>query len=113
MKARYNISSIYTEQGAKLTEPIQIQQDFIQFFQNLLGTSVTTMPYMDLEIPREGPCITVLQQQDLLLPVTILDVEKAINDLPVDKSPGIDRFNAKNFKAYLPIIGEKVTAGVL
>lgn len=38
---------------------------------------------------------------------------KALKDLPVDKSPGIDGYNAEFFKTYWEIIGEEVTNGVL
>ncbi|KAF3662152.1 hypothetical protein FXO37_12577 [Capsicum annuum] len=43
----------------------------------------------------------------------IKDMDQALKDLPPDKSPGIDGFNAEFFKSYWQIIGEEVTEGIL
>lgn len=54
-QTRNNISSIYTEQGGKLIEPVQVQQEFLQFFQTLLGTTTTTLPCLDIGITKDDP----------------------------------------------------------
>lgn len=60
-QARNIIASIYTEQGVKLSDPALVQQEFLQFFQNLLGTIAPTLPCIDLRVDRDGPCLTMLQ----------------------------------------------------
>lgn len=55
----------------------------------------------------------MLQKEQLLSPVTRKEVEQARKDLPIDKSPGIDGYNAEFFKTYWSVIGEEVITGII
>ncbi|XP_019235172.1 PREDICTED: uncharacterized protein LOC109215545 [Nicotiana attenuata] len=69
-QARNRVTSICTERNERLTEPLQIQQEFIQFFKKLLGESTPVMPGIDVNIIRDGPCLSMAQQQQMIRPVT-------------------------------------------
>lgn len=67
------------------------------------------MPGIDLTIARDGPCLTVIQQQQLLVPITNEEINQVVRNLPNDKAPGIDGYPAEFFKEYWSIIGQEVT----
>lgn len=68
----------------------------------MLRQAADTLQGLDITIARDGACLTIAQQQELLIPVTATtDVMEVVKDLPVDKSPGIDGFNAEFFKNTL------------
>nr|XP_016440329.1 PREDICTED: uncharacterized protein LOC107766112 [Nicotiana tabacum] len=79
----------------------------------LLGTVVEQLPGIDINIARDGPCLTVDQQQQLLLPVTKEEICQIIKNLPNDKAPGIDGYPAKHFREFWSIIGKEITEAVL
>ncbi|XP_059291376.1 uncharacterized protein LOC132044854 [Lycium ferocissimum] len=47
------------------------------------------------------------------IPVTEEDVQQALKNLPLDKSLGIDGFNAQFLKTHWDIIGKEVTDGIM
>lgn len=61
-QSRNNIASICNEQGIRVTEPKLIEQEFRSFFQTLLGTSARELPYIDIDIARDGHCLAKEQQ---------------------------------------------------
>ncbi|XP_019260707.1 PREDICTED: uncharacterized protein LOC109238677 [Nicotiana attenuata] len=73
-QARNRISSIQNEQGVLITDPKLIQQEFLQFFKKLLGTAAEELPYIDTTVARNGPCLTIDQQKDLIKPFTTEEV---------------------------------------
>ncbi|XP_075088537.1 uncharacterized protein LOC142170507 [Nicotiana tabacum] len=62
-QARNKVICIYNDQHIKISEPKQIQLEFTQFFQHLLGTAATELPGIDISIIWNGPCLTMNQQQ--------------------------------------------------
>lgn len=112
-QARNKISTIQNEQGVLITDPKLIQQEFLQFFRKLLGTAAEELPCIDTTIARNGPCLTIDQQKDLIKPITREEVSQIVQNLPNDKAPGIDGFPAKFFKANWNIIGEDIITTVM
>ncbi|XP_019252912.1 PREDICTED: uncharacterized protein LOC109231731 [Nicotiana attenuata] len=108
-QARNKVNCIYNEQQIKVSEPKQLQKEFTQFFQQLLGTAVDELLGIDINIVRNGPCLTMTQQQQLLQPVTPEEISQIMQSLPSDKAPGIDRYPAEFFRQFRPIIGGEVT----
>jgi len=101
MKARQTrnkVARISTEAWDLLTEPTQIQQEFLLFFKNLLGIQAAEMASLDINIAGDGPCLTQDQQMKLMKEITREDVLLALKKLPLDKAPGIDGFLAEFFK---------------
>ncbi|XP_060187475.1 uncharacterized protein LOC132616812 [Lycium barbarum] len=86
--------------------------EFRDFFQNLLGESAPRLPGIDITTARDGPCLALSQQQQLIVPVTRQEIIQAVNDLPNDKAPGIDGYPAKFFKQNWEIVGEDIINAV-
>lgn len=78
-----------------------------------MGTAAATLPCLDIGVAGDGPCLSISQLEQLMLPVAKQDMDQALKGLPLDKFPGIDSFNAEFFKSYWQIIGEEVTEGIL
>nr|XP_016495957.1 PREDICTED: uncharacterized protein LOC107814971 [Nicotiana tabacum] len=77
LKARHsrnNIATIYNEHGVKLTDPKQVQKEFIAFFQKLMGSRAQELPCLNTHIAKDGPCLQRDQQMLLIQPVTKLDI---------------------------------------
>lgn len=110
-QAKNKVCSIYIKQRVKLTDPNMIQKEFLSFIQNLQGCAIINIPCLDITIARNGPCLTIHQQQ-LVQEVTKDDVVQALNTLSNDKSPGIDDFLAEFFKEYWTIMGDEVSNAV-
>lgn len=104
-QARNKVSCILTEDQLKLTDPQQKQQHFTQFFQELLGTAATQLPGIDITLARDGPCLTLHHQQQLMAPVTEHEIHHIVQKLPQDKTPGIDGYPAKFLKEFWPTVG--------
>ncbi|XP_070023042.1 uncharacterized protein LOC142176274 [Nicotiana tabacum] len=52
-QARNHISSICNDRGIMLTDPAQVQQKFIKFFQKLLGIMASEMPCLNSTIAKD------------------------------------------------------------
>ncbi|XP_019256256.1 PREDICTED: uncharacterized protein LOC109234642 [Nicotiana attenuata] len=77
-QSKNNIDTICNEQGVKLTDPKQRDQQLM-----------------------------------LIQPVTKEDVLQALKELPNDKAPRVDGFNAEFYKENWYVIGEEVSMAVL
>lgn len=111
-QSRNRISVIYDEQRNKLTDTIKIEHEFGGFFQSLLGTSARELPCIDIEIARDGPCLSKEQQQMLSARVTKEEIDEAVRELPDEKEPGIDGFPAEFFKTYWSVVREETRKAV-
>lgn len=112
-QARNSIVSIWNDQGVQLIEPTQVQKEFTNFFQRLLGTTAHEVSCLNTYYAKDGPCLNREKQQALIQLVPKMEVLQALRDLPNDKSPGIDGFTAEFFKEFWGMIGEKVTQAIL
>lgn len=70
------------------------------------------MPYIDIEIARDGHCLSNEQQELLSAKVTEEEIDKAVRELPNKKAPGIDGFPAEFFKTYWSMIGEETKEAI-
>ncbi|OIT19716.1 hypothetical protein A4A49_59088, partial [Nicotiana attenuata] len=52
-----------------LTDPKQVEDQFLRFFKSLMGESSQILPSPDAEIIKEGPCLTRTQQLELIKPI--------------------------------------------
>lgn len=57
-QARNKINSIYNEQGRKVIEPYKVQEEFVVFSKELLGQTADTLSSIDINIVRDGPCLS-------------------------------------------------------
>lgn len=98
--------------GHKITNPLQIQDAFIGFYNNLLGTTATELPMIDKESVRGWICLDLHEQQLLCYPITDAEVNKAVFSLLHDKSPGIDGFQIEFFKRNLKVMQADMTQAI-
>ncbi|KAL2247982.1 UNVERIFIED_CONTAM: hypothetical protein Sindi_2650500 [Sesamum indicum] len=108
------ILQINDDHGATHTEPQEVVNEFVMYYQNLLGGE-QRRDVIDLRFPR--PWVRhLLSEEDvnsLLLPFTPADVKQAVFDIAEDKAPGPDGYSSGFFKAAWPIVGQEVTSAVL
>lgn len=63
---------------------MMVYKEFTTFFQGLLGNSATELPCFDVEIARDGPCLSIQQHQEVMIPVTRDKTTKVVKELPVE-----------------------------
>ncbi|XP_070011185.1 uncharacterized protein [Nicotiana sylvestris] len=111
-QARNRICTICNELGQKLTDPLLVEQQFISFFEDLLGTRDSELPCLDVNIARNGPCLNREQQLNMIKSVSDSEILQGLKELPSDKAPAIDGFPVEFFKKYWNIVGEEVIKAV-
>lgn len=98
------INSIYTEAGVKLTDPVQVEQEFISVFSGIMGDCASELPCLNSMRVRSGTCLTVLQQRELIKEITDEEILEAIRAMPVDKAPGVGSFTIEFFTKNWEIV---------
>ncbi|KAL2235282.1 UNVERIFIED_CONTAM: hypothetical protein Sindi_1260400 [Sesamum indicum] len=108
------ILQINDDHGTTHTEPQAVVNEFVMYYQNLLGGE-QRRDVIDLRFLR--PWVRHLLSEEevhsLLLPFTPVDVKQAVFDIAEDKAPGSDEYSSGFFKAAWPIVGQEVTSAVL
>ncbi|KAL2226373.1 UNVERIFIED_CONTAM: hypothetical protein Sindi_1996000 [Sesamum indicum] len=108
------ILQINDDHGTTHTEPQAVINDFVMYYQNLLGGE-QRRDVIDLRFLR--PWVRhLLSEEDvssLLLPFTPVDVKQAVFDITEDKALGPNGYSSSFFKAAWPIVGQEVTSAVL
>lgn len=61
-QAGNKVSSIYNGANVRLADPSLIQKEFMDFFQKLLGEAALVLSGIDLNIVRNGLCLSIAQQ---------------------------------------------------
>lgn len=102
------IAFIYTEDGVKINDPLEIENEFISFFQSLMGKKEDKLPYPDSRVIQNGPRLDRDQQLLLIGEVTLEEIEQAFKGMPNDKSPGVDGFPIEFFKSNWELVKTKV-----
>ncbi|KAK4383831.1 hypothetical protein Sango_3115000 [Sesamum angolense] len=99
--------------GELLTTQHDVTQEFISYFQNLLGGS-TTHRLLDLGFLRPAlkHTITTAEASLLVAPVTQSEVREAFFDIDVESAPGSDGFTSAFYRAAWPIVGQSMFEAV-
>ncbi|KAL2251989.1 UNVERIFIED_CONTAM: hypothetical protein Sindi_2321200 [Sesamum indicum] len=108
------ILQINDDHGATHIDPGAVINEFVMYYQNLLGGE-RRRDMIDLRFLRPW-ARHILNEDDvnsLVLPFTHTDVKQAIFDIAEDKAPGPDGYSSGFFKAAWPIIGQEVSSAVL
>ncbi|KAH1198694.1 LINE-1 reverse transcriptase [Glycine max] len=103
-----HISQLQKENGTYIQNPADIEKEVCEFYGKLYGTREQSVSMIDINAMREGPQLTMVQRADLITPVTVVEIKNAIKGIGDLKSPGIDGYGGKFFKASLDIIEKDV-----
>lgn len=72
------IFGIHTVAGECVSHPEEVNATFLDFYQQLLGTSIEGRRHVKRSILNEGPLITHQQGESLLAPLTGEEIKQAI-----------------------------------
>ena len=53
-----NIRSLMSLDGRKLSEPQEIQDEFVLFYKSLMGTTVEKLAAIDVQVMKRGPVLS-------------------------------------------------------
>ncbi|KAK4382253.1 hypothetical protein Sango_2889200 [Sesamum angolense] len=112
-RVKQRVFQITTASGELLATQHDVTQEFISYFQNLLGGS-TTHRMLDLGFlrPELKHTITTAEASLLVAPVTQSEVKDAFFDIDVESAPGSDGFTSAFYRAAWPIVGQSMFESV-
>ncbi|XP_011101692.1 uncharacterized protein LOC105179748 [Sesamum indicum] len=95
-------------------EPGEIINEFVRYYQNLLGGNRRQI-MMDIGFlrPWARHILSNEEASDFISAFTPDDVKQAVFDIAEDKAPGPDGYSSGFFKAVWPVVGQEVTKVVL
>ena len=100
------ISDLCREDGSVTTSQDQVAEEFIRFYERLLGTSAIC-DLVDYAILRSGPLISQVQASSLSRDVSSQEIKEARFSIGEEKSPGSDRYTSFFFKKAWPMLGDQ------
>ncbi|KAL2240805.1 UNVERIFIED_CONTAM: hypothetical protein Sindi_0721700 [Sesamum indicum] len=108
------IFQINDDPGSTHTDPEEVINEFVTYYQNLLGGD-RRRTGVDIQTlrPWARHILSNEESTTLLLPFTPADVKQAVFDIDEDKAPGPDGYSSGFLKAAWPIVGQEVTSAVL
>ncbi|KAL2247988.1 UNVERIFIED_CONTAM: hypothetical protein Sindi_2651100 [Sesamum indicum] len=97
------IFQINDEQGSTHTDPEEVINEFIKYYQNLLGGD-RRRARINIRFLRPWARHILSNEEStaLLLPFTPADVKQAVFDIAEDKAPGPNGYSSGFFKAAWP-----------
>ncbi|XP_074291245.1 uncharacterized protein LOC141618020 [Silene latifolia] len=97
--------------GNNHTDPVLIENSFLEYYQELLGSSKITTP-VHVPTVRKGNLVTDAHVTILLKPVTDDEIKNCVFSIPSTKAPGPDGYSSQFFKDAWPIIGADICAAI-
>ncbi|KAL2235577.1 UNVERIFIED_CONTAM: hypothetical protein Sindi_1289900 [Sesamum indicum] len=103
------IFQINDDQGSTHTDPEEVINEFVTYYQNLLGGDIrrTGVDIRTLR-PWARHILSNEESTTLMLPFTPVDVKQAVFDIDEDKAPGPDGYSSGFFKPAWPIVGQEL-----
>jgi hypothetical protein len=108
---RNYIPAIHCSDGTLTTSEAEMGEEFVRFYQQLLGSCKATLP-LDIDVIQSGPCLHASSHESLLAPVSNDDIKNALFDIGNDKAPGPDGYSSFFFKKSWGVIGGEFCAAV-
>ncbi|KAL2252033.1 UNVERIFIED_CONTAM: hypothetical protein Sindi_2325600 [Sesamum indicum] len=107
-RASRRIFQINDDQGSTHTDPEEVINEFVTYYQNLLGGD-RRRASIDIRFLRPWARHILNNEGStaLLLPFTPADVKQVVFDIAEDKAPGPDGYSSGFFKAAWPIVGQE------
>ncbi|KAL0302139.1 UNVERIFIED_CONTAM: putative ribonuclease H protein [Sesamum calycinum] len=113
-RASKRVFQIMNEGGRTLTAQDEVVNEFVSFYQRLLGGD-RRREFIDLRYLRPWAryVLTPEESQALIQSVTREEIKDAFFDIAKDKAPGPDGYSSGFYKAAWPVIGEEVVKAIL
>ena len=108
-----NVYSICDKEGNWVDKPDMIHKAFLEYYLQLLGTTMENRKSVVQEIMDLGPCVENEEHEGLIALVIPEEVKQAMFSIPGDKSPGSDGFGSYFFRDNWDQIGDQVTQAVI
>lgn len=83
-----------------MTKPQEVEAEFLKKFIKLIGASNEELLCPNAVVIKKDPCLTRKQQLKLIKGINREEIDAAINDMPKDKSPGIDGYSIEFFTTH-------------
>ncbi|CAK8567230.1 unnamed protein product [Lathyrus sativus] len=106
-----NISQLYKDDGTCIHNQEDIEKEVCEFYGKLMGTREPRINMIDI-VMREGPQLSMEQRAGLISPVSVTEITNALKGIGDLKSPGIDGYGGKFFKASWEIVDKDVIEAV-
>ncbi|KAL0293794.1 UNVERIFIED_CONTAM: hypothetical protein Scaly_3134800, partial [Sesamum calycinum] len=113
-RASKRVFQIINEDGHTLTTQEDVVNEFVSFYQRLLGGD-RRREFIDLRYlrPWARHVLTQEESQALVQSVTREEIKDAFFDIAEDKAPGPDGYSSGFYKAAWPVIGEEMIKAIL
>jgi hypothetical protein len=103
------ITHLISEAGETITSHADMENTLIDYFQNLLSEPLQDRREAIHKITRHVPSLVTQEQNSMLLrPITIEEVDEALQQTPKNKAPGPDGFTSDFFHHCWPMIRTEV-----
>ncbi|XP_074283130.1 uncharacterized protein LOC141607675 [Silene latifolia] len=106
-----SVSSIKGTDGILYSNPSDIEHAFLNYYKELLGTSLPTTP-VHAPTVRTGRLVTPDHHAILLAPITSAEVKNSMFSIASSKSPGPDGYSSQFFKDTWGTVGDDITDAV-
>ncbi|KAL0283468.1 UNVERIFIED_CONTAM: hypothetical protein Sangu_2888100 [Sesamum angustifolium] len=111
-RAKQRVFQITQASGETLTNQHEVIQEFISYFQTLIGSSnhprTVDLGFLQHEIRR----ITPAEASFIVTTVTAAEVREALFDIDVESAPGPDGFGSAFYRAAWPVVGQSMFEAV-
>ncbi|KAK4384257.1 hypothetical protein Sango_3078900 [Sesamum angolense] len=113
-RASKKVFQIANEAGRTLTEQDEVVDEFVSFYQRLLGGE-RRREYIDLRYlrPWAWHVVTPAECKALVQRPTREEVKDAFFDIAEDKAPGPDGYSSSFYMAAWPVIGDEVVKAIV
>ncbi|XP_074266335.1 uncharacterized protein LOC141588810 [Silene latifolia] len=108
---KLQVLCVKDSKGQEHSAPQAIEDAFLTYYKELLGTAVST-DKVNFQIIKRGQVCDASLQDILVLPVTNQEIKTAIFSIPDHKAPGLDGYSSAFFKDSWTVIGDEVCAAV-
>ncbi|XP_074283345.1 uncharacterized protein LOC141607894 [Silene latifolia] len=110
-KAQNKVLSIKDSNGLVCNDSSAIEQAFIAYYKDLLGSS-TSVTSICFEVVRRGKTVSREHARQMVQEVTYDEIKEALFSIPVEKASGPDGYSSGFFHDAYEIVGEDIVHAV-
>ena len=100
-REKNQINKIRKENGEITTDNTEIQRIIRDYYQHLYASKMDNLEEMDKFLEKYNfPKLNQEEIENLNRPITSMEIETVIRNLPANKSPGLDGFTAEFYQKF-------------